>query len=157
MTGVFCGIGWAEGQHDIALVDSQGLLLASQRVDDSATGLAELLYLLSTNADRVEDPIPVAIETLSGLLVAPLRTNGRAVYAIINPMAVASCSSALKRNLLGRSMQNMKDHELGGQLTFSTVPVTELWCQLSAGVPPMILNGSSSGPTRSVLDFPPSI
>jgi transposase len=88
MTEVSCGIDWAEGHHDIALVDSQGTLLASQRVDDSAAGLAELLDLLSTHGDRVEDPIPAAIETPRGLLAVALRTNGRAVYAI-NPMAVA--------------------------------------------------------------------
>ena len=61
---------------------------ASQRVEESAAGLAELLDLLSTYGDRIEDRVPVAIETTRGLLVAALRTNGRDVYAI-NPMAVA--------------------------------------------------------------------
>ncbi|KPN21736.1 IS110 family transposase [Arthrobacter sp. BL-252-APC-1A] len=88
MTEVFCGIDWAEGHHDIALVDSQGRLLSSQRVAESAAGLAELLDLLSTHGDRIEDRIPVAIETTRGLLVAALRSSGRDVYAI-NPMAVA--------------------------------------------------------------------
>jgi transposase len=38
--------------------------------------------------DTKEDPIPVAIETSRGLLVARLRATGRPVYAI-NPMAAA--------------------------------------------------------------------
>jgi hypothetical protein len=38
--------------------------------------------------DSIEDPVPVAIETPRGLLVASLRATGRPVYAI-NPLAVA--------------------------------------------------------------------
>lgn len=88
MTEVFCGIDWAEGHHDIALVDLQGTVLASQRIEDTAAGLAELLDLLSTHGDKAEDHVPVTIETSRGLLVAALRSSGRDVYAI-NPMAVA--------------------------------------------------------------------
>jgi len=40
--------------------------------------------------DSAEEPIPVAIETNRGLLVACLRTTGRQVYAI-NPKAVDRC------------------------------------------------------------------
>ena len=43
---------------------------------------------LSEAGDTPDDPIPVAIETSRGLLVAALRGTGREVYAI-NPMAVA--------------------------------------------------------------------
>src|SRR6266853_1352355 len=69
---VFCGIDWAEDHHDIALAGRDGQLLA----------------LLSEHGDSAEDPVPVAIETPRGLLVACLRATGRAVYPI-NPMAVA--------------------------------------------------------------------
>lgn len=38
---VFCGIDWAEGHHDVALVDADGALVAKRRIDDSADGFAE--------------------------------------------------------------------------------------------------------------------
>src|SRR5690349_10951551 len=85
---VFCGIDWAEGHHDIALADRDGQLLARQRISDDAAGLAALLELLAEHGDSPEDPVPVAIETPRGLLVACLRAAGRQVYPV-NPMAVA--------------------------------------------------------------------
>lgn len=88
MTEVFCGIDWAEGHHDIALVDQQGQLLVSRRIEDTAAGLVELPEMLSTAGDHAEDRIPAAIETTRGLLVAALRSSGRDVYAI-NLMAVS--------------------------------------------------------------------
>lgn len=51
-------------------------------------GFGELLRLLAEAGGTAEAPIPVAIETPRGLLVAALRETGRPVYAI-NPMAVA--------------------------------------------------------------------
>ena len=85
---VFCGIDWAEGHHDVALVDADGGLVAKKRIEDSAAGFAELLAMLTDAGDTEAEPIPVAIETPRGLLVAALRRTGRRVYAI-NPMAVA--------------------------------------------------------------------
>ena len=85
---VFCGIDWAEDHHDIALVDHDGQLLARQRISDDAAGLARLLELLAEHGDTPGDPVPVAIETPRGLLVACLRATGRRVYPV-NPMAVA--------------------------------------------------------------------
>lgn len=85
---LFCGIDWAERHHDVAIVDGDGLLVAKLRIDDSAEGFGQLLGLLSEAGDSPDEPIPVAIETSRGLLVAALRGTGRAVYAI-NPMAVA--------------------------------------------------------------------
>jgi hypothetical protein len=85
---VFCGIDWAEDHHDIALVDRDGQLLARQRVSDDAAGLTRLLELLAGHGDSEENPVPVAIETPRGLLVASLRATGRKVYPV-NPMAVA--------------------------------------------------------------------
>jgi transposase len=85
---VFCGIDWAEDHHDIALVDRDGGLLARARISDDAAGLAQLLELLAAHGDSAEDPVPVAIETPRGLLVACLRATGRKVYPV-NPMAVA--------------------------------------------------------------------
>jgi transposase len=85
---VFCGIDWAEDHHDIALVDRDGGLLARLRIGDDAAGLAALLELLAEHGDSSADPVPVAIETPRGLLVACLRATGRPVYPV-NPMAVA--------------------------------------------------------------------
>ena len=85
---VFCGIDWAEDHHDIALADAGGGLLARRRISDDAAGLAALLNLLAEHGDSADDPIPVAIETPRGLLVACLRATGRKVCPI-NPMAVA--------------------------------------------------------------------
>jgi transposase len=85
---IFCGIDWAEDHHDIALVDRDGQLLAHQRISDDAAGLARLLELLAEHGDTPGDPVPVAIETPRGLLVACLRATGRQVYPV-NPMAVA--------------------------------------------------------------------
>jgi transposase len=83
----FCGIDWAEDHHDVALVDRDGGLLARLRVSDDAAGLARLLELLAEHGDSAGDPVPVAIETPRGLLVACLRA-GRRVYPV-NPMSVA--------------------------------------------------------------------
>jgi transposase len=85
---VFCGIDWAEDHHDIALADGDGKLLARRRISDDAAGLAALLDLLAEHGDSPEDPVPVAIETPRGLLVACLRATGRKVYPL-NPMSVA--------------------------------------------------------------------
>jgi transposase len=85
---LFCGIDWAESHHDVAIIDSGGQLVAKKRITDDPTGFAELVEMLTAAGDCAEDPVPVAIETPRGLLVASLRTTGRPVYAI-NPLAVA--------------------------------------------------------------------
>ncbi|MFI9367054.1 IS110 family transposase [Kitasatospora sp. NPDC053057] len=85
---VFCGIDWAERHHDVALVDETGQLLAKRRISDDAAGYRILLDLLAEYGDTPQTPIPVAIETSRGLLVATLRTGKRPVYAI-NPLAAA--------------------------------------------------------------------
>src|SRR6476646_3272776 len=84
----FCGIDWAENHHDIALVDDRGQLVAKRRIDDDAAGFSALVQLLADHGDTADEPIPVAIETGRGLLVACLRSTGRPVYAI-NPLAVS--------------------------------------------------------------------
>jgi transposase len=85
---VYCGIDWAEGHHDIAVVDDDGRLVAKRRIKESPEGLAELISMLAAAGDDPADQVPVAIETPRGLLVAALRAMGRSVYPI-NPMAVA--------------------------------------------------------------------
>jgi transposase len=85
---MFCGIDWAENHHDVAVVDDRGRLVAKRRISDDAAGLRLLLEVLSEHGDTAEEPIPVAIETSRGLLVASLRATGGPVYAI-NPLAVS--------------------------------------------------------------------
>jgi transposase len=85
---VYCGIDWAEGHHDIALVDDEGKLVAKRRINESLEGIAELTAMFAAAGDSAEEPIPVAIETPRGLLVAVLRAAGRPIYPI-NPLAVA--------------------------------------------------------------------
>jgi transposase len=85
---VSCGIDWAEDHHDVALVDVRGTVIAKLRIGDDPEGLGQLLTLLSAHGDEAANPIPVAIETPRGLLVACLRAGGRRVFAI-NPLAVA--------------------------------------------------------------------
>lgn len=83
-----CGIDWAENHHDVALVDGSGELRSRERITDDAAGFGRLLGLLAQHGDTADAPIPVAIETSRGLLVAALRATGRLVFAI-NPLAVS--------------------------------------------------------------------
>ena len=83
-----CGIDWAEGHHDVAIVDETGHVAAERRIRVDAAGFAELLGLLAECGDASEAPIPVAIETASVLLVSALVASGRRVY-VINPLAVS--------------------------------------------------------------------
>jgi transposase len=85
---ITCGIDWAENHHDVALVDETGKLVAKLRITDDVRGYQRLLALLAESGDSAGDPVPVAIETARGLLIACLRTTSRSVYSI-NPMAVA--------------------------------------------------------------------
>jgi len=85
---ITCGIDWAQGHHDVALVDAQGQRVAKLRIRDDAAGYAKLLETLAEYGDSCEEPIPVAIETPRGLLVAALRATGHPVYQI-NPWAVS--------------------------------------------------------------------
>jgi transposase len=84
----YCGIDWSDDHHDVALVDHDGTVIGRRRIADDATGLAELLALLADAGDDPGDPIPVAIETGRGLLVASLRATGRPVYAV-NPLTAS--------------------------------------------------------------------
>lgn len=85
---IYCGIDWAEKHHDVVLVDEAGQLLAKRRITDDAVGYQVLLELLAEHENIQDEPIPVAIETNRGLLVALLRAGPRQVYAI-NPLAAA--------------------------------------------------------------------
>ena len=110
---VFCGIDWAEDHHDIALTDRDGKLLARRRISDDVAGLASLLALLAEHGDTAENPVPVAIETPRGLLVACLRATGRQVYPI-NPRAVARYRD--RHSIAGRKSDHGDSFVLAGVL-----------------------------------------
>ena len=85
-----CSVGfdWSDDHHDVALVDREGVTLAQSRIGHDVTGLTQLLNMLAEHGDSAAEPIPVAIETGRGLLVAALRATGRPVFAI-NPLSVS--------------------------------------------------------------------
>ncbi len=85
---LFCGIDWAEAHHDVAVIDQTGRVVARARIGNDAAGFAQLLGMLAEAGDTARDPVPVAIETDRGLLVAALRATGRAIYAI-NPLSAS--------------------------------------------------------------------
>jgi hypothetical protein len=57
----------------VAVIDADGQLVTKRRIADDAAGFSELLAVLETAGESADDPIPVAIETSRGLLVAALR------------------------------------------------------------------------------------
>jgi len=82
-----CGVDWAEAHHDIALVDDDGALVASARIDSGAAGFNAMLTLIAEHGGSAEDT-PIAIETDKNLLVVAAAEAGFTVYPI-NPRAVA--------------------------------------------------------------------
>ncbi|TCP50108.1 transposase IS116/IS110/IS902 family protein [Tamaricihabitans halophyticus] len=85
---LYCGADWAEGHHDVAIIDDAGAVVSRARIGNDAAGFAQLLGLLADAGDTLENPVPVAIETDRGLLVSALRVTGRAIYPI-NPLSVS--------------------------------------------------------------------
>jgi transposase len=85
---LFCGIDWATDHHDIAIVDHDGRVVASGRVENTASGFTQLLAMLADAGEDPQEPMPVAIETDHGLWVAALTASGRQVYPI-NPLAAS--------------------------------------------------------------------
>jgi hypothetical protein len=79
---LYCGIGWAEAYHDVAIVDEAGTVVSRKRVSNDAAGFTALLSLLADARDTAEQPIPVAIETDRGLWVAALRPTGLPIYPL---------------------------------------------------------------------------
>lgn len=114
---IYCGIDWAERHHDVALVDDTGQLLAKRRISDDAAGYQLLLDLLAEYGDTEETPIPIAIETSRGLLVAVLRTGKRQVFAI-NPMAAARYRD--------RHSVSRKKSDPGDALVLANIPRTDM-------------------------------
>ena len=43
---LFCGIDWAETQHDVAIITSEGQLVAKKHITDDPAGFAQLIGML---------------------------------------------------------------------------------------------------------------
>ena len=78
--GRTCGIDWSEAQHDVAIVNDQGGIVARARVADDAAGFGQLLELLAEHGEDEPTRIEIAIETDKGLFVAALVTAGFTLF-----------------------------------------------------------------------------
>ncbi len=94
---LFVGDDWAEGHHDIEIVDDDGKVLVRRRLSEGLEGVTRLHSLVAAQMpdDWVElDPaeaaglVKVGIETDRGSWVAALVAAGYEVFAI-NPLSVA--------------------------------------------------------------------
>jgi transposase len=84
---IFVGDDWAEGHHDLALMDEKGKVIVSKRFSEGAAGVRQMHELIAEHADDASQ-VRVGIETDRGLWVASMIAAGYEVYAV-NPLAVA--------------------------------------------------------------------
>lgn len=87
MGPVTVGIDWAEGHHDVAVMDQAGAVVGKARIDTGVTGFTELLALIAEHGGTPE-ATPVGIETDKNLIVVALVAAGFTVSPL-NPRAVA--------------------------------------------------------------------
>jgi transposase len=84
---LFVGDDWAEGHHDVEVMDEAGKVLAKRRLPEGVAGMARLHELvgqhLGEDADGAE--VVVGIETGHGPWVAALVAAGYTVHAV-NPL-----------------------------------------------------------------------
>ncbi|GMA19964.1 IS110 family transposase [Arsenicicoccus piscis] len=74
MGSVTVGIDWAEGHHDVAVMDETGSVVGKARIDTGVAGVTELLALIAEHGGSPEQS-PVGIETDKNLLADVLRTD----------------------------------------------------------------------------------
>jgi transposase len=84
---IFIGDDWAEGHHDVHVMDEARKRLASRRLPEGLTGIRERHELIAAYAEE-SDQVVIGIETDRGLWVEALSAAGYQVFAI-NPLAVA--------------------------------------------------------------------
>ena len=94
---LFVGDDWAEGHHDIEIVDDQGKMLARRRLPEGLEGVTRLHSLIAAQMpddwvdrdhDEVAALVKVGIETDRGSWVGSLVAAGYEVFAV-NPLSVA--------------------------------------------------------------------
>lgn len=85
MPNYFAGLDWAARTHAVCVVDQQGSIVEQFEVAHDARGLAELGRRLKRFA--TEEPVAIAIERPSGLIVDALVEAGHPVFPV-HPNAV---------------------------------------------------------------------
>jgi hypothetical protein len=87
---VLVGDDWAEGHHDVELMDRSGRTLARARLAEGPAGMARLHAMIGELLGQDDDDaeVRVGIETDRGPWVTALAAAGYAVYAI-NPLQAA--------------------------------------------------------------------
>ena len=63
----YCGIDWAEGHHDVAIVGGDRSLVAKKRIGDDPGRFTALTGMLAEAGDSPEDPIPITMETAAAV------------------------------------------------------------------------------------------
>ena len=95
VTGMFCGIEWAEGHHDTAVVDARRSLLARRRVTDGLPRLGRLTgarVLAEISNDRRRFTDPRTLKAYAG--TAPIiRASGAGRIGMANAATATSCRS----------------------------------------------------------------
>ena len=84
---IFVGNDWAEGHHDVYLLDEGGTRLGFARLREGLAGVARLHEMVAEHASDAGEVV-VGIESDRGLWVGALVAAGYQVYAI-NPRAVS--------------------------------------------------------------------
>ena len=84
---LFVGNDWAEGHHDVYLMDDDGARLGFGRLPEGIEGVARFHQMVGEHASEAAEVV-VGIETDRGLWVAALVAAGYVVYGI-NPKAVS--------------------------------------------------------------------
>jgi transposase len=83
---LFVGDDWAEGHHDVEVMDERGKVLARVRLPEGVAGMARLHELIGQHLGEAEDvEAAVGIETDRGPWVAALIAAGYVVYPV-NPL-----------------------------------------------------------------------
>ena len=84
---LFVGNDWAEGHHDVYLMDDDGARLGFGRLPEGIEGVARFHQMVGEHASEAAEVV-VGIETDRGLWVGALIAAGYVVYGI-NPRAVS--------------------------------------------------------------------
>ncbi len=85
---LFVGDDWAEGHHDIEIMDAGGKKLCGTRLPEGVEGVQQLHALIADHADCGPEQVSVAIETDRGPWVTALVAAGYRVFAA-NPRQAA--------------------------------------------------------------------
>ena len=101
---LFVGNDWAEGHHDVCLMDEGGSRLGFARLPEGLAGVARWHEMIAEHASDPADVV-VGIESDRGLWVGALVAAGYLVYAI-NPRAV---SRYRDRHSLGGAKSDRSD------------------------------------------------